>query len=261
MKKLFTLLLVLLCAGSINAQEVLMNVDFDNTNEMTEYLIKAFQDKGSEVAEGYGYNGSKGMRLTFKGQSDGSNHFVRTPNFGTPCDEVTLNYRVMFEEDYQFVKGGKLHGLGPAKNISGGLEMRPDGWSARVAFGSKNTIKPYIYHQTKTIKWGTGAKTETHYIELGKYHDVALYVKLNYPADAHNGIMEIWLDGKMLSRLDNIQYRSVCNDSSLIQTFLFSTFYGGHTEDCAPKNPDGSFATCHSRFDDFTIYKGYYIRK
>ena len=249
-------------SSSPTLPRVLMNIDFDNSTEITESIINSFKYKGAEVANGYGYENSKGMRLTFKGQSDGSNHFVRTPNFGTPCDEATLNYRVLFEEDFQFVKGGKLHGLGPSQNVSGGDDMRPDGWSARVAFGSKNTIKPYIYQHNKDSKWGvgTGVKPKDHFLELGQFHNIALYVKLNYPADERNGIMEIWLNGEMISRSDTIQYRTICSETSMIQTFLFSTFYGGQTEDCAPKNPDGSFATCHSRFDDFTIYEGHYIR-
>jgi hypothetical protein len=42
----------------------------------------------------------------------------------------------MFDQDWQWVLGGKLHGLGPEQPITGGNERLPTGWSARVTFGN-----------------------------------------------------------------------------------------------------------------------------
>ena len=263
MKKFLIILFTLIYANYLVAQNVVMNIDFDNSNEITEMLVNAYKDKvnGLELSEEYGYNNTKGIRITLQGTDRGSNSFVKVFKLGGTYDEVTLNYRVFFEEDFQFVKGGKLHGVGPANRVTGGKPLTPEGWSSRIMFSRNNTIRPYIYHQNKKTKWGTGGAVKEHFLELGKYHDIAIYTKINSPADQHNGVVEIWCNGERLFRQDDLQLRTVDTPASKIQAFLFSLFYGGHTSDWAPRNPDGSYAKCHLRFDDFTIYEGYYIRK
>ncbi|MFR9649330.1 MAG: polysaccharide lyase [Rikenellaceae bacterium] len=267
-KSIFVALSLLLAtACGEEANQELLSIDFEKITPDVERILNSGEGErvggidGIEVVEGVGYNGSKGLVVTYIGEDIGSRRYVATIPLAQRCTEATLNFRVMFEDDFQFVKGGKLHGLGPKNRVTGGKDMHPEGWSTRIMFSKENTIVPYIYNQNKEGRFGISPKPDEHFIETGKFHDIAMYVKINSPVEQANGYYEIWLNGEMISSVDNLQLRTKESEESQIYDFLFSTFYGGRAPEWAPKNPDGSYATCHARFDDFLVTKGKYIRK
>ncbi|MBK7963279.1 MAG: hypothetical protein IPK04_20090 [Bdellovibrionales bacterium] len=45
------------------------------------------------------------------------------------ANEYTLNYRVYFENGFDFKKGGKLPGLGPLVHVTGCRPEAPKKWS------------------------------------------------------------------------------------------------------------------------------------
>jgi hypothetical protein len=238
--------------------EPLLSFDFDTDLRKRE-VKKLLALPNLELEEGMGVGGSNGLRVSYVGFERGSERIIRHFRLPGAYPEATLNYSVKFSEDFQFVMSGKLHGLAPDKVITGGAEMVPYGWSARLNF-NRDGIKSYIYHQDKNQLWGDSRYSETFRFVPGKYHELALYVKVNDPPEAHNGTVEIYADGQCLVVHDSLQLRSVGGDSTLITQFLFETFHGGSSPDFAPRDSLGNYTTVIAWFDNIEIYKGKYIR-
>jgi N-sulfoglucosamine sulfohydrolase len=96
------------------------------------------------LAPGEGVNGGTGLRAEYEGYERGSKRIVTHEFLPEPGREFTLNYDVRFDEDFQFVKGGKLLGLGPKRHITGGRPIVPGGWSARVTFKEGGAARLYL---------------------------------------------------------------------------------------------------------------------
>lgn len=219
----------------------------------------AFVHPQLEEVKAAGTNGSTGLRATYAGNEVGSARIVRQHVLPEKGTEYTLCYDVKFDEDFQFVRGGKLHGLGPARPITGGNPMRPDGWSARVTFGPEGRIRTYLYNQSQTGQYGTTKSAPDFRFEKGRYHAVSLHVKLNDPNEA-NGFAHIYVDGELQVAHDDVQFRGESGDHTLIDRVLFSTFHGGSNPDWAPKTEDGEYATVHATFDNFAVHRGRFVR-
>jgi hypothetical protein len=233
--------------------ERIFQEDFES--ESPEFARHALLD----LAPGEGVGGSTGLRATYVGEDRGSSRIVmqqRLPERGT---EYTLVYDVRFEDDFQFVRGGKLHGLGPSRPITGGQPMRPDGWSARVTFGPEGSIRTYLYNQDQTGVYGTTRPARDFRFQTGEWHAVSLHVKLNDPDEA-NGFAHIYVDGERVVAHDNVRFRGEDGDHTLIDRVLFSTFHGGSNPDWAPRTEDGEYATVHATFDNFAVYRGAFVR-
>lgn len=78
---------------------------------------------------------------------------------------------------------------------------------------------------------------------LGEYCNVAQYIKVNSPAESHNGIYGLWVDGNLVVKHDDIQYRAVEGEHTRINKFLFVTSYGGQRLSYAPRDLKGNFVT------------------
>ena len=162
----------------------------------------------------------------------------------------TLVYNVKFHSDFEFTKGGKLHGLGPHSPTTGCTKKTPDGWSARVNFSKGGQPKIYIYDQDRPRNCGSSYYGETGFkFSKGVWHTVALYVKLNSPGK-RNGVAKLFVDGKQHIQVDDIQFRDASSDRSLIQKFLFSTFHGGSSKGHTPSK------VVKAKFDNFRVFKG-----
>ncbi|MCB8889547.1 polysaccharide lyase [Vreelandella malpeensis] len=64
-----------------------------------------------------------------------------------PAEQYELAFWVRFCEEFDFARGGKLHGLGHASPVTGGNEITAKGWSARLMFRRDGGVKTYVYHQ------------------------------------------------------------------------------------------------------------------
>lgn len=199
---------------------------------------------------------SSGVRVRYMGMDLGSERTVFSCPLPEKGLEYTLTYDVKFEKDFQFVKGGKLHGLGPDRVMSGGDGIVPEGWSARVAFRKDGGVETYVYNQGQRGDYGQIDRAQDFKFETGRFYKVSLYVKLNSSAAASDGIVRLWIDGKQLVERTNIRYRAVDGDKALISRVLFSTFHGGGTPEWAPKDASGKFTSVYADFDNFVVSKG-----
>ena len=232
--------------------------DFEEATRTDLYEALERHDR-LEAVEGAGVNGSAGLKASYVGYSRGSERIVVEYPFGEKGTSYTLCYDVKFDEDFQFVRGGKIMGLGPEEKITGGNKVTPGGWSARSNFAAEGGVHTYVYSQNKTGKWGESQHSENPVFEKGRYHKVTLQVRLNDPPSEANGTARIYVDGRLQVDHSNIQFRRIEGEGTLISSVLFETFHGGNTESYAPRAATGSFTTVYAYFDNIEVYRGLYL--
>lgn len=212
-----------------------------------------------EVVPGEGVDGSNALKARYVGYDRGSRRIVRRIPLSRPLEEATLSYDVKFDEDFDFVRGGKLHGLGPVRTLSGGNPRQPDRWSARINFNRHESLSTYLYDQSEGSQWGRSQSNTSFSFERGRYYAVSMHMKLNDPGE-ENGFAHIYLDGERIVSHDDVSFRGVGGEDTLIHQFLISTFHGGSSPRWAPTDEDGEYITVHAYFDNFAVYPGRVIR-
>ena len=225
--------------------------DFDN-KAGSEFQDQLLEKEQVHLAPGQGVDGSNAVRVSYVGSRVGSERVVFWYPLTSPLRASTLRFRVKFEEDFQWTIGGKLHGVGPKRPITGGRKRKPKGWSSRIMFREDGQALSYIYDQDSSKKYGTNTFSCGPVFRKDTWHTVELTTFLNDPGYA-NGWAAIKVDGVLKVVDPRVEYRRYGDDDTLIQKFLFSTFHGGGSSDWAPKTVSGEYATVHALFDDFEI--------
>jgi hypothetical protein len=233
---------------------VLMKEDFDTESDAGLAAV-LLEDPEIRLAPGKGPDGSDAIRVAYVGYERGSRRVTRIFGLEGSVTTATLSYDVCFKEGFQFVKGGKLHGLSPKIPVTGGQDRTPQGWSARVIFRQEGHAGAYLYDQNPDKKWGVGGKSSEQVFFPGCWHHVDLQVHLN-DAGLKNGWSRIFVDGHEVVATEGIAFRAQEGPETLIQRFLFSTFHGGSTPDCAPVDEEGNFMTIYALFDNFLVIEG-----
>ncbi|MCI2229843.1 hypothetical protein MC378_11755 [Polaribacter sp. MSW13] len=149
-------------------------------------------------------------------------------------NEYYLDYYLYFEEGFDFRQGGKLPGLtsGGSTYTGGHHPDNGEGWSARYMWVKKGEAIVYFYYVDMKSKYGDAVKLGVHF-KTGKWYRLTQRIKLNED-NLSNGIMQVWVDGKQVVNNTNVRYRLWGKGE--IDSFYFSTFHGGATEDWSPKN-------------------------
>jgi hypothetical protein len=218
-------------------------------------------DPHLDLAEGEGVGGGRALRATYVGGPEGSARIVRTLPLTSRGPEYSLNYDVKFGRDFQFVRGGKLHGLAPDRPISGGRRGGGDSWSVRAIWQDEGGFGTYVYQPERPGRYGErGERARPFRFEAGRYYAVTLHVRLNDPVDASNGLVRLYVDGDLVAESQGLRLRSTGSRAGLISRFMFSTFHGGNDPSYAPRTPAGGYAQVHAYFDNFAVYPGERVR-
>ncbi len=213
------------------------------------------------LAPGAGVAASTGLRAEYEGSEIGSERIVRHVFLPEPGLEFSLNYDVRFDKDFQFVRGGKLLGLGPKEHIAGGRPMVPSGWSARVTFKEGGAARLYTYHQDMPGQYGDRPAIQKPFnFERERYYSVSLHVRVNDPPEAANGFSRLYVDGELIERHEGLRLRGTGGQSSLINKFMFSSFHGGHMPEWAPRDENGNYTTVYATFDNIGVYESEHVR-
>jgi hypothetical protein len=150
-----------------------------------------------------------------------------------PMEEYTLNYTVLFKEGFEWRLGGKLPGLAGGSGTTGCNPIDPNGWSVRFMWREHGRAVLYLYDQKRKEFCGDDIDLDFHF-EIGKVHTIVLKIKVNKP-DQSDGEISVWIDQVHLKTLSNIKLRgNISGLRALVDTFMFSTFYGGQGEQWAP---------------------------
>lgn len=236
-----------------NASSTLLHESFDGpTSALASKLLR---HELITLADNAGPDGSDAIRVRYVGFERGSKRVVVRYPLATIVTHATLSYDVCFENDFQWVRGGKLHGLGPAVPVTGGKPRHPEKWSARVTFKKDGHCATYLYDQHPDKTYGIGETSAVPVFRKGKWHRVTIEVKLNDPGVA-NGYARVFVDDRVMVFSRNVKFRGDGGLNTAIQQFLFSTFHGGSSPGHAPVDAAGNPTVVHALFDNFRVTGG-----
>lgn len=188
------------------------------------------------------------LRVTYKAnQIGGSSASVFTyPIPGGPHTHLWLQYKVMFDSNFTWVKGGKLPGLAgyngtkPTGCVNNSLL---DGFSARFMWRENGNGFLYLYNPVKQDECGDYSPLASFFTK-GRWYTITSSVELG-TANQYNGVVTTYIDGIEVSRVSGLMLRN--STSVSIDKFLFETFFGGSTTDWAPTTDQYSY------FDNIAI--------
>jgi len=177
-------------------------------------------------------------------------------------EEATLEYRVKFDKNFTWATGGKLPGLGGASSISGGLPAGctqnqntiQNAFSCRLMWRSNraHTQKPYIivypYLPGRSTRCGGDIRVIND-LKKDRWYTIKQYVKLNTPG-RKNGILKMYVDGKVLVNLTNMEYRLPGKGNVKINSLIMHTYRGGNATDPVWWSPN----TDYVYFDNVKVW-------
>ncbi|MEY3182327.1 MAG: hypothetical protein RLZ35_312 [Pseudomonadota bacterium] len=234
----------------VNSHKVL----FQDKLESSSNFLKSISS--GSLTKNLGLHGGSCVRVAYVPNNIGSPRLAAYVAINdTNRVEYTLEYYLFFEEGFEWVKGGKLPGLrgGPLSvTTTGCVKPQPtNAWSYRLMWKRDGNVCLYIYDQTRiTTNADCGIVTQTTapVFQIGKWHRIQIYMKLNSGANKPDGTAELWLDNKLILKRTEIPFRG--DENATIDHVCFSSFYGGNDATWAPSK------TTYIRFDNFTLYKG-----
>lgn len=145
-------------------------------------------------------------------------------------DCLFLTYDVKFKYGFDFVKGGKLPGLaGGTANTGGKIPNGYDGFSARFLWLGGGGGAVYAYLPTSKV-WGTALGPYKWKFKPDQWHTLTQKIVLN-DVGKSNGVLKVWFDNVLVHQENDILYRR--SDKVKIDSFLFSSFFGGNSPDFA----------------------------
>ena len=154
---------------------------------------------------------------------------------------VELNYTVEFGPGFDWVKGGKLPGLGGGpKSVTGGRPANgKNGFSARLMWRADGRGEAYVYHMNQPKKYGQSFPFPAKFrFPAGEPINLRLRVSMNTPG-RRDGKLDVWVKTRKLKRYQRVvsekemEWRSV--EDFGIDSLLFQTFHGGSDKTWAPR--------------------------
>lgn len=197
-------------------------------------------------------DGKQSLRLHFPkyraGCTSAPGCYNWKPKLGIGLESIYYSYWVKFPENFDFVFGGKLPGIGSDNGGTGGY--KPDGkngWSVRAMWEGHGELGQYVYHIDQADYFGDFFAWDTPPIEKGKWYHIKTFVRLNTPGQK-NGMIRTWLNNRQVLNRQDLRFRYV--PELKIERFLFSAFFGGTGAKWAPKQDMMLY------LDDFIISAG-----
>ena len=177
-------------------------------------------------------------------KESGAQMLVKLPE----AEEYVLSYRLRFCEGFEWTRGGKLPGLTSGGSaFTGGKKPDGTGWSARFMWRPGGKLVVYLYHLDQRKSFGEDVPLRGFTARRGEWHHLKQRIRVNEGSQA-NGILQVWVDGELALDKRDVRYRE--SPHGLIDHFYFSTFYGGSSQDFAPKRDQEIL------FDDFVLKSG-----
>lgn len=200
------------------------------------------------VVEGDEAHSGKSLRIEYpKGVSSCMSETTCVnwkPSLGGSFERIYYGYRFKFPEDFEFVKGGKLPGVGGGKsNSNGDIPTGYDGWSVRMMWDHDAKLVQYVYHPDQPGKYGDIMDTKVP-VMLDEWMTIQTKVVMNTPGK-NDGVIKTWINGTVVVQREDMQFRKT--EDLAIDRLLFAFFFGGAGPDWAPSSDQ------HIYFDDMSI--------
>lgn len=234
-----------------NYQEIFFE-DFDGT--LTSFGTTIDSNQNVTITAD-GTQNSDGLLVDYVGYDRGSERVLVKETIPTMA-AGSLSFDVKFDANFDFVIGGKLHGLGPEHPLTGGTHvnpMRDDGWSTRFQFREGGALGVYTYHQDIPGTYGQSFIVPNFTFERERWYNLEMVVIVNSSGNIADGRIDVFIDDNHRLTQENVRLRGETMDASLINTFLFSTFHGGSSPSSAPVDENGNYITVNASFDNFLV--------
>lgn len=158
-------------------------------------------------------------------------------------DELYMSYDVRFQKGFELSnKTGKLPGLGGGLSVDD-KDDDNTAWDGKLQFRDVDELEFYIKGPVTNEKHFTWNKAK-YTIQTDKWYNIEIRYKLN-TANKSDGIMQAWLDGRLVGEVKNFKYFRK-NNNVKINKMFFSTFYGGNEKDEPSKD-------VYAYFDNFEV--------
>ena len=193
-------------------------------------------------------DGKNCIKVTFDKSSKGTDRVTDEFDFD-PVDAATLNYDVMFDEKFEFVKGGKLHGLSSSPHISGCSVTEEDKWSERIMWKQDGLIALYSYNQDRESNCGDNTYSKVCF-EKDIWYTVSVYVKVN-SNNKRDGNTKVYLDGNLIAETTSNENRKEYGNNTRVARFMFCTFHGGSSSEWSPDQHK-----VYAYMDNFNVVEG-----
>jgi hypothetical protein len=155
-----------------------------------------------------------------------SGHNIRFPL--PAAKDTLLEYRIRFDGNYDYGRGGKIPGLGGGTAPTGCVDTNGSGFSARMMWRENGRLIGYLYDNNQSSDCGRAIEAGFNF-KRDQWHAVKQRVKVN-TGTAANGILQVWVDERMVINRSNISYMN----NGQVDQLLFHSFYGGSSTDWAP---------------------------
>lgn len=173
-----------------------------------------------------------------KGSNYGSDVKFNTKVLGKEPDELYFRYYLRLADDWNpTLEGGKMPGMAGTYNTAGWGGRRSDGtngWSMRGGFlrifegdhpmYGLTQLSTYAYHAGMQGEYGEHWPWPGALLARNRWYCIEQRVKLNAPSTS-DGVLQVWLDGRLLMERTNIRYRSV--DRLHIEDVWINVYHGG----------------------------------
>ncbi|KAG8838867.1 hypothetical protein FRB91_007347 [Serendipita sp. 411] len=183
--------------------------------------------------------------------------------------EITYSYAVMFQDDFEWKRGGKLPGLfGGVGELAyactgGRKENRDKCFDLRYMWRSHGDGELYAYlppnhpntdytllavppYSGQNSDYGFSVGRGAWRFKQGEWNTMTEYVKLNAPG-AEDGAVKVWWNGNLVISAEGIDIRDYAN--STFTGVHFQTFFGGSDDSWnSPKDQRAYFADISGAF-------------
>ena len=186
------------------------------------------------------------MKAVYRPDSRGSPRLTSRMSFDG-VESATLSFDFKLHSQFEFVKGGKMHGLAGGSATTGCKDVDPKGWSVRMMWRREGEVEAYVYHQNRENRCGDSYKSNFK-LRRGTWYRVDLQVRMNTGRNIADGRVRLYIDGKKLIEVNDLILTG--DESVQIDKMLFSTFYGGSDSTWSPSK------TTYVYYDNFTVHGG-----
>ncbi|ACY14264.1 polysaccharide lyase [Haliangium ochraceum] len=189
------------------------------------------------------------LRAAYQPNHQGSPRLGRRFSLSSASNTATLSFDMKLHSAFEFVRGGKMHGLAGGTGTTGCKPIDPNGWSVRMMWRPGGVPVLYIYHQDRDSSCGDDFYPASNFaFERGRWYRVEIFVRMNSSVGSADGEARLYIDGVELVDVRNLNLSG--NSSVAIDQFMFSTFYGGNDPSWSPSQKTYVY------YDNFTVYPG-----
>jgi hypothetical protein len=202
--------------------------------------------EGDDQISYFEWDGETWLRVTYPEGKTGKGFKLQGKQ--TYHDRVYLEYKLRFDDDFDWVIGGKLPSLhGGFKIPTPGVSPNgEDSWLARFWWSADGKGSVVAHYPDETSRWGEPLERIGNFqFERGVIHTLGLEVVMNTP-EQHDGIVRAWLDGVLVVERVDIRWRDI--PELKIDGLDFGSIFGGSGDAWAPSKDE------HIEFGDFRFY-------